>query len=173
MILFPKWILDEVFKNKNYDKTLTVIIYVGLIVISKIISKIFDVKILTNKLKTVKLFQLDFSNRISKVKFSLLEKYSFRELKNQAEIFAFGSGNGFGYVLELGFNIFEKAMKIFSYFAIIANIDYRGIFIVLLTIVITSIITLHNNKINTNMNLKKVGHERYSAYFNILLTNPK
>lgn len=174
MILFPKWILDEVFQNKNFDKTLTVtIIYVSFIVISNIVSNIFDVKILTNKLKTFKLFQLDFSNRISKVKFSLLEKDSFREVKNQAEIFAFGSGNGFGYVLELGFNIFEKAMKIFSYFAIIANIDYRGIFIVLITIVITSIITFHYNKINTNMNLKKVRHERYSAYFNILLTNPK
>lgn len=174
MILFPKLILDEVFQNKNYDKTLNVtIMYVSFIVITNILSNFFDIKILTNKLKTFKLFQLDFSNRISKVKFSLLEKDSFREVKNQAEIFAFGSGNGFGYVLELGFNIFEKALKIFSYFAIIASIDYRGIFVVLITIIITSIITFHYNEINTNMNLKKVKHERYSAYFNILLTDPK
>lgn len=98
-------------------------------------------------------------------KFEDIESEEFLDLRSKAEKFLYGNGNGFGSILENAIDLIGKAFSLLTIISVIAVLDEKLVIILGIIVVLNSVVTGLNQKINIKINLEKAVQERRSSYF--------
>lgn len=165
-LIMPQYILDSVFVLKEINVTWK---YVFIFIIISVICNVFlnfIINIITiERMKTFKHFQLFLGKKMMSAKFEDIESEEFLDLRSKAEKFLYGNGNGFGSILENAIDLIGKAFSLLTIISVIAVLDEKLVIILGIIVVLNSVVTGLNQKINIKINLEKAVQERRSSYF--------
>lgn len=165
-LIMPQYILDAVFISKEIDMTCKyVLVFITVSVISNIFLHFVVNFINIERMNTFKHFQLFLGKKMMNAKFDDIESEEFLDLRSQAEKFLYGNGNGFGSVLEDAIDLIGKAFSLFTIISIIVVLDESLVIILGIIVVLNSVVTSFNQKINIKINLEKAVQERRNSYF--------
>ena len=171
-LVFPKYIINSLFVNNNIEISFKYILALLLITLFvNIINSILEKQIFLKKMLVFKEFQLYLGNIVMDTDYCNTENPAYLDTRDKAYKYLYGNNQGFGMILENGFQVIGNCINIITIGGIISQLSFGMIFILIAVIILNVAHDAVIKKRIIKLNMSKVKYERRSYYFSNLFSD--
>ena len=171
-LVFPKYIINSLFVNNNIEISFKYILALVLITLFvNIINSILEKQIFLKKMLVFKEFQLYLGNIVMDTDYCNTENPAYLDTRDKAYKYLYGNNQGFGMILENGFQVIGNCINIITIGGIISQLSFGMIFILIAVIILNVAHDAVIKKRIIKLNMSKVKYERRSYYFSNLFSD--
>ncbi len=166
-VFIPKFIIDALFVADNkelaiYWLTVLVLIMLGV----GLVQAILDFALRSMTAKIFQLFTFDMNSKFMNVEYQKIETPEFLDLKQKAERFLYGNGQGFGAILRQAFSLIGYIVTLAGLIGIISQLSPWLILIVFGLTILSGVFYFGILGLVAKRNLEQAVVERRMNYFN-------
>lgn len=171
-LISPKYIINSLFVDHNVVISIKFILGLLTITLSvNILNSILEQHIFLKRMLVFKEFQLYLGNIVMDTDYCNTENPVYLDTREKAYKYLYGNNQGFGMILENGFQIIGNLINMVTIGGVISQLSFNMIFILIAVAILNVTYDAVVKKRIIKLNMNKVKYERRSLYFSNIFSD--
>lgn len=171
-LILPKYIINALFVSHNITWAIKyTAILLSLTLLINILSGMLEKNIFLKRMLVFKEFQIYLGNIVMETDYCNTESPEYLDIREKAYKYLYGNNQGFGQILENGFQLMGECISIIAIGGIISQLSSWLIAILIIVVILNGIYDGIIKKRIITLNFQRVKYERRSLYFSNLFSD--